>query len=151
MLLYENLSYGRSNSSQIDSNEFTVQLQRFHCARPTPIPASGRRRALPRVAAPAILALRARRSYPFEGPGCFSSIPSPSLRSRRVEHEQAAAEPCAGQPSPPQLVSARPNLPRHVPHPRRTAPTSIRLLTGRNRAVAAIRHRRPPLKLHPRR
>ena len=130
--------------SKLQSKSNTVLLLCTTVLVPMAIPALWPPASSPRVATPAILALRARRSYPFAGAGCFSSVPFPFLELARTEPSEAAVARRAGRSSPPHLDSSRQSLLRLTPHPRRTAPTSIRPFPSRNRSAAAVHHCRPP-------
>ena len=114
--LYQNLSFGGSNSSQIHSNVHCV-LQCFYCDAQTPIPrpATRRRRHASAIAprprrpsAALILARALEASHPFPSP-------SPFLALARSQDEQSS-------PSTPLVV------PRHplVAPPRSFAPRAAR-------------------------
>ena len=95
-----------------------------HCARPTPIPALGRRRARPRVDDRAPTSASEHRPYPRASTRGFSSLPfpsSPSPSSRRAELSRAV---CRRRRSRSLLaITPRSFAPRAArPHPETTPP-----------------------------
>ena len=140
--IYRILSFGRSNASQFRSK----RTQFFSCA---PLCSPDAHTALwppatsPRVTAPAILALRARRSYPFAGAGCFSSVLFPFLELAGVEPSEAAVARRADRSSPPRPDPSCQSLPHLTPQLRRPISCPFEPLPGQIGVQTAGRHCQP--------
>ena len=135
--LYENLSFNWSNSSKNHLNEETVHLLCSTLCRPDAIPASGRRRATPRVGNRAPTPL-----FTLHWPGSFRSVhPYPFPELLRRARARVAAVRRAGHGSPPRLDSPHPELRNLAPTPLRSIPCLLESFPGRNRAAEL----RPPL------
>ena len=129
--LYENLSFNWSNSSKNNLNEETVHLLCSTLCRPDAIPASGRRRATPRVGNRAPAPLFSSRT-PWK-----LLCQSPFLFVRARVHDElsrASRARRAGHGSPPRLDSSHPELRSLAVHPLRPPTRAAEPLTGRNRA-----------------
>ena len=144
MFPYENLSFNWSNSSKNHLNEETVHLLCSTLCRPDAIPASGRRRATPRVGNRAPTPL-----FTLHWPGSFRSVhPYPFPELLRRARARVAAVRRAGHGSPPRLDSSHPELRNLAPTPLRPIRCLLESFPGRFRRFRRGHHccprRAPP-------